>query len=84
MAAAIFGDALDWERSSILTSVKYDEMVDQLSMARALGELKDLRGTPIWEVSLQGSQARATRETALVDALAPEGYGRERVVTRWT
>jgi hypothetical protein len=53
-------------------------------MAKALGELKDLRGTPIWEVYLQGSQARATRETALVDPLASEGHGRERVVTRST
>ncbi len=62
---------------------KYDEMVDRLSVAKALGTLDDLRGTPQWALYLQGREAQAAAESALARSLAAGGNGRERVVARW-
>jgi hypothetical protein len=62
---------------------KYDEMVDRLSMAKAIGELSDFSGTPIWQKYLQGRAAQIAVEMKLKRTLAAEGKGRERVVAQW-
>jgi hypothetical protein len=63
--------------------VKYDEMVDQLSMAQAMGKLDASCGTRIWKLYLQGKEAQAASETELVKTLAAENNGRQRIITRW-
>lgn len=63
--------------------VKFDEMVDQLSLAKARGELGDFRRTPIWEIYLQGREAQIAIEDQLTKTLAEEGKGRELVLERW-
>jgi hypothetical protein len=63
---------------------RYDEMLDRLSLAKALGELDTLQGTPIWELYLQGREAQAIVEAELVKTLAAEGNGRAQVLARWT
>jgi hypothetical protein len=62
---------------------KYDEMVDRLSMAKAIGGLSDFSGTPIWQKYLQGRAAQIAAEMELKRSLAAEGKGRERVVAQW-
>ncbi|MFC1645682.1 hypothetical protein ACFL2Y_00690 [Candidatus Omnitrophota bacterium] len=62
---------------------RYDEMVDRLSMAKAMGKLKTLYGTPIWELYLRGWKAQAAIENELIKTLTTEGKGRERVIARW-
>jgi hypothetical protein len=62
---------------------KYDEMVDQLSLAKAMGKLNTLHGTRIWELYLQGREAQVAIETELVKTLAAEGNGRGQVLARW-
>ncbi len=62
---------------------RYDEMVDRLSLARAMGELDTLKGTPLWELYLRGRGRQAALETELAGRLAVEGNGRERVLARW-
>ena len=62
---------------------KYDEMVDRLSVAKALGTLDDLRGSALWALYLQGRGAQAAAESALARTLVADGYSRERVLTRW-
>ena len=62
---------------------KYDEMVDQLSLAKAMGSLHTLRGTSIWELYLQGREAQKAIESELAKALTAEGRGREQVIARW-
>lgn len=63
--------------------VKYDEMVDRLSLAKATGTLSTLYGTPSWELYLQGREAQAAIEARLERTLSVEGNGRERVLARW-
>ena len=60
-----------------------DEMLDQLSLAKATGALTTLHGTRLWEMYLQGQEAQAAIEAELGKTLAAEGNGRERVLTRW-
>lgn len=62
---------------------KYDEMVDRLSLSKAMGILGTLRETPIWNLYLQGRQAQVDIESALANALTDEGNGRDRVVRPW-
>jgi hypothetical protein len=62
---------------------RYDEMVDQLSIAKATGSLKALRGTPVWELYLRGREAQATIESELAKTLSAEGNGREGVIAQW-
>ena len=62
---------------------KYDEMVDQLSLTKAKGELNTLKGTPVWELYMRGRKAQAAIETELAGKLAFEGNGREQVLSRW-
>jgi hypothetical protein len=62
---------------------RYDEMVDQLSLARAMGKLDTLYGTSIWELYLRGREAQAATESELLKTLATEGNGRGRVIAPW-
>lgn len=62
---------------------RFDEMVDALSMAQALGELRSLQGSPAWELYVQGCRAQAAHESALLEALAADGRQRDQVVSRW-
>jgi|WetSurMetagenome_2_1015567.scaffolds.fasta_scaffold61712_1 hypothetical protein len=62
---------------------KYDEMVDQLSLAKAMGSLSTLHGTSIWELYQQGRAAQAATESNLAKTLTAEGRGREKVLARW-
>lgn len=62
---------------------KYDEMVDELSLAKARGALSALYGTPLWELYVQGREAQTAIESGLADALAAEGKGREGVLAPW-
>jgi hypothetical protein len=62
---------------------KYDEIVDRLSMAKAIGELSNFSATQIWQEYLQGRTAQIAGEMELKRLLAAEGHGRERVVAQW-
>lgn len=62
---------------------RYDEMVDKLSLAKAMGAMTSLQGTPIWELYLRGRTAQATIEADLAKKLAVAGNGRGRVLARW-
>jgi hypothetical protein len=88
------GDYSDYEPLSQLLGTKpyetfqreieeYDEMVDRLSLAKAMGELNTLKGTPLWERYLRGREAQAGVETELARKLVFEGNGREQVLERW-
>jgi hypothetical protein len=63
--------------------VKYDEMVERLSIAKATGSLSSFIGTPVWELYLEGREAQIAIESSLSDALAAEGKGREKVIAGW-
>jgi hypothetical protein len=63
--------------------VKFDEMVDRLSLAKAMGKLETLHATPIWELYLRGREAQVAIEKQLAETLVTQGNGRERVVARW-
>jgi hypothetical protein len=62
---------------------KYDEMVDQLSMAKAMDKLNTFYGTPIWDLYLQSREAQVAIEAELVKTLTAEDNGREHVLARW-
>lgn len=63
--------------------VKYDEMVDRLSMAKAMGELNSFQGTSVWDLYLQGREMQADIERSLAKSLMAEGHGRERIIACW-
>ncbi len=88
------GEYSDYEPLSVILGTKsyetyaqeiarYDEMVDRLSMAKAMGTLETLHGTPIWELYTRGRDAQANIETKLVKDLAAQNNGREQVLTHW-
>jgi hypothetical protein len=62
---------------------RYDEMVDRLSLAKAMGVVDTLHGTPVWQVYLQGREAQAAVESELTATLAAQRLGRDRVVSTW-
>jgi hypothetical protein len=62
---------------------RYDEMVDRLSIAKAMGALSTLHGTSIWDLYLRGREAQAAIESGLAKTLAAEGNGRARVIAPW-
>ena len=62
---------------------RYDEMLDRLSLAKAMGTLNSFHGTPIWELYVQGRDAQVTIETELAKTLAAEGNGRAQVLAQW-
>ncbi len=61
----------------------YDEMVDLLSLSKAMGTLSTFHGTPIWEVYKRGREAQAAIESELAETLATDGNGRAQVVSPW-
>ena len=63
---------------------RYDVMVDQLSLAKAMGDLDKFRETPYWELCQSGGRAQIHVESELVKSLVVEGKGRERVLAPWT
>lgn len=63
--------------------LKYDDMLNQLSLARAKGRLSSFQSTPAWHLYLQGQKAQKAIEGELVKTLAAEGRGRERVLSQW-
>lgn len=62
---------------------KYDEMVDRLSLAKAMGTLRTFHGTPLWELYLHGREAQESIESRLVQALGASGSDRIKVVAPW-
>lgn len=62
---------------------KYDEMVDRLSLAKAMGALDKFHGTPVWELYRGGREAQAMIEAELAKRIAAEGNGREYVLAPW-
>ncbi len=62
---------------------RYDEMVDRLSMAKAMGASSALHGTPVWELYLRGREAQAAIESGLAKTLAAKDNGRARVLGHW-
>lgn len=62
---------------------RYDEMVDRLSFAKAAGTLESLKGTPLWELYLQGRERQVAIERELASSLVAAGNGREKIITRW-
>jgi hypothetical protein len=63
--------------------VKYDEMVNRLSLSKAAGEINSLYDTPIWRQYSWGRKVQSAIETTLAKTLAQEGQGREQILTRW-
>ncbi len=63
--------------------MRYDEMVDRLSIARAMGELSRLKGTPLWEMYLRGREAQGDIESSLAKTLTSDHNGRARVLVPW-
>lgn len=62
---------------------RHDEMVDRLSLAKALGALSTFQGTPLWKLYVQGREAQAAIESGLAQTLVADGNARDRVLTRW-
>lgn len=62
---------------------RYDEMVDQLSVAKAKDKLNTFHGTPIWDLYLQGREAQTAIEAKLIKTVATENNGREHILAQW-
>jgi hypothetical protein len=62
---------------------KFDEMVDGLSLAKAMGVLNTYHGTPLWELYLRGREAQVAIESEIAKTLESEGRGRDRVIAGW-
>ena len=61
----------------------FDEMVDELSVARAKGTLGLLHDSPLWKLYLKGRKAQADLECKVVKPLAEEGSERARLLAEW-
>ena len=62
---------------------KFDQMVHELSLAKAKGRLNDLQRTPMWQFYIRGREAQLEVEKQLFDVLTAQGNGREQVLARW-
>jgi hypothetical protein len=62
---------------------KYDEMMNCLSLAKAMGKLHALKKTRIWDLYEHGRDAQIAIEVELAKSLAAEGHGRERILANW-
>ncbi len=62
---------------------KFDDMVEQLSFAKASGKLDTFTGTPQWDLYQQGLESQQFIETELSNSLAAEANGREKILARW-
>lgn len=78
-------EVLDTERYRDLRRelMRFDEMVERLSMAKASGNLDNLTGTDAWALYEEGRRAQRAHERRLHDELTAEGNGRARVVADW-
>jgi len=63
--------------------LRFDRMVDTLSMAQITGSLEALRRTPEWELYEEGRRAQAAIEARLATSLSAQGHGRQRVIEPW-
>lgn len=63
--------------------IRFDHMVDELSLAQARGEIDRLRGTERWALYEEGCKAQDAAEAALHEALVAESKGRDKVIQRW-
>ena len=62
---------------------KYDEMLDRLSLAKAMGTLNKFHNTQFWELYVRGRDAQVSMESELAKALLAEGNKREHVIGPW-
>lgn len=62
---------------------RYDEMIDQLSLAKARGTLEQWRGSGLWELYQQGRADQLSIESNLVQGFAADGGLRQRVLAPW-
>jgi hypothetical protein len=62
---------------------RFDEMVDRLSLAHALGGADAPAGSRIWDTYLRGREAQRSLESKLAAKAAAEDQGRERVIRPW-
>jgi hypothetical protein len=62
---------------------RYDEMVDKLSLARAMGTLDSLQGTSIWKLYERGREAQVAIETELVKNMTAGENVRRQILARW-
>lgn len=61
----------------------FDEMVDVLSLAKAMGALETFRETPVWALYQQGRDEQVRIESEIIKKLTSEGKGRDLVIERW-
>jgi hypothetical protein len=62
---------------------RYDDMVDQLSTAKALGDLNRFKDTPFWETYLIGREIQGNVESVLAKTIASKDNGRSRILEPW-
>lgn len=63
---------------------KYDQMIDELSLAKAEGRLDRHKTGYLWEIYQNGLAAQHALEANLIETLINEGGGRHHVVAPWT
>jgi len=73
----------DWYEVQQNEMGRFDEMVDRLSLARALGGAGTLAGSKMWDICLRGREAQRSLESRLAAKAAAEAPGRERVIRPW-
>lgn len=62
---------------------RYDEMVDQLSIAEAKGALNCCLGTPAWELYTHGIRTQSAIESNLLNVMQSNCPSRENVIAPW-
>jgi hypothetical protein len=62
---------------------RFDEMMDQLSVAKAIGNMNGLHSMPVWQLYLQGRDAQMAIEEELIKTLITEDKGRKEVIAKW-
>ena len=62
---------------------RYDEMVDRLSLAKAMGTLSRFNETPFWKLYKQGRETQIIIERKLAATLVFEGNRREGILQQW-
>jgi len=62
---------------------KYDEMVNQLSLAKAMGQLDSYRDDPLWGLYISGREAQIAIEAKLMDTLEKNDRERVHILEEW-
>jgi hypothetical protein len=62
---------------------KYDEMIDQLSMAKAMGRLDSFHGSPLWELYIHGRDVQIAIESKLMNTCAKNDARRACILSEW-